>query len=212
MGTCLKFYGISKEVKLTPKGVRVIPPKHRIIYVATTNFKTMLMYDDIKKDIIFCSIKKRGRENSPDLFRLIVTSLVNTKKAFQALLYNSSILYSKVFIYYDILELCLLIAVRFRATLGYTQNCNLASIPTRLLQNLPSPPASSQMFLSSFFLSFLPATSIYIPIQRYSSYQPSYFTYMHLVDLPSNVNKHSLCFLHSSHTVLFFKTLFNNLS
>ena len=92
MGTCLKFYSISKEVKLTPKGVRVIPPKHRIIYVATTNIKTMLMYDDI------CSIKKRGRENSPDLFRLIVTWLVNTRKAFQALLYNSSILYSKIFI------------------------------------------------------------------------------------------------------------------
>lgn len=165
----------------------------------------MLMYGDV------CSIKKK-RDNFLNLFRFIVLWLVNPEWAFWAL-YNSSLLYSKIFIWYDTLELYLLMVVRFRTTLGHTQTCNPASIPIRPFQNSPSPPASSQMSAS---VIHPPLFSIchqdFYPIQMYSSCSPSYFTKSTSLtcplDLPSSVNRHSLCFLHTplTLTTLYSKT------
>lgn len=151
--------------------MRIIPPGHVIICIATTTFRTMLTYGDI-----YCIIKG-DRERKTEFSWPLQTHCFSTsqsKVSIQGILYHSSILYSKIFIWYGTLELNLLTVVGFRTTFGHTQTCNPASSPIRLF-HMSSSPFSNVCFLLSLLLSFPSAPSIFIPSQMYSSYWPSYF-------------------------------------
>lgn len=138
--------------------MRIIPPGHVIICIATTTFRTMLTYGDI-----YCIIKG-DRERKTEFSWPLQTHCFSTsqsKVSIQGILYHSSILYSKIFIWYGTLELNLLTVVGFRTTFGHTQTCNPASSPIRLFHMSSSPfsnvcfcyPSSSPFHLPPAFSS-----------------------------------------------------------